>query len=352
MCPYFRTHRATPEGEQNRHPMRHLVPQANEGLSADNDANQVDAIDNLKDDVTMGSSSSGAYETIDQVDEPPPTYDTIRTSDHIRLDIDPYATMLRPIQISQVHLGRPMQSSDSMICLLKGTYTGDKGRKVLVMLPKKDSTHRDFAAKYLEAQIDVVEKMRNTSGIEVPFGFIITQGLRQPVFEQPALLLSDHLRRETTLYENVIPKSKPNNKSIPTVYTGLQTILSGIAVGLSQLHEAGALVYGLDTSSVFVHTENERLIAKLSSFSESSFVRQRDRLAFKEGERDVRRLAPETIDSLKHTSKSDVWVMAILFWEIISGKQPYYNYYDINEAEVAILEGHVPEKPSDCQPKM
>jgi hypothetical protein len=38
-----------------------------------------------------------------------------------------------------------------------------------------------------------------------------------------------------------------------------------------------------------------------------------------QGERDVRRLAPETIDSLEHTCKSDVWVMAILFWEAISG---------------------------------
>ncbi|ELU13923.1 hypothetical protein CAPTEDRAFT_189615, partial [Capitella teleta] len=118
----------------------------------------------------------------------------------------------------------------------------------------------------------------------------------------------------------------------------------------------GALAYGLNTGSVFIHEENGHLIAKLSSFSEASLVRQRDRLDFEmkclQGERDVRRLAPETIDSLEHTCKSDVWVMAILFWEAISGCEPYKAYNNDQEAEAAIMGGSKLEKPTKCAPKM
>ncbi|ELU12363.1 hypothetical protein CAPTEDRAFT_208818 [Capitella teleta] len=192
-------------------------------------------------------------------------------------------------------------------------------------------------------------------GINLQYGdaVIYVYEFRQPVFKHPALLLSDHLKQDKGIYENVTPKSQQMYQNALTVRPDMQSIFIGISNGLAQLHEVGALVYGLNTESVFIHEENGRLIAKLSSFSEASLVRQRDRLDFEMGERDVRRLAPETIDSLEHTCKSDVWVMAILFWEAISGCEPYKAYADDNdEAEAAIVGGLKLEKPMQCAPKM
>ncbi|ELT88622.1 hypothetical protein CAPTEDRAFT_194897, partial [Capitella teleta] len=214
------------------------------------------------------------------------------------------------------------------------------------------SARGDFAAEYLEGQVVTVEKLRNILNIEAPLGFIRQQGLRQPVFKQPVLVLSDHLKKDNLVYENVTPKSQQIYQNAQTVQPDMESIFIGISNGLAQLHAIGALAYGLNTGSVFIHEENGRLIAKLSSFSEASLVRQRDRLDFEMGERDVRRLAPETIDSLEHTCKSDVWVMAILFWEAISGCEPYKAYNNDQEAEAAIMGGSKLEKPAKCAPKM
>ncbi|ELT91319.1 hypothetical protein CAPTEDRAFT_227099 [Capitella teleta] len=309
----------------------------------------------------------GAYETIDPlpVIDPPPEYEEIRLG-----ETEPYSVMMRPIAISDLNLDAS-SNVDSMFCLQKGTLIrkGQPPTNILIMQSETNSTQEQFAAKYLEMQLEIMEKLRNISNIEIPLGFVLQQslsetcrrkfdinstftGFRQPVFKHPAFLLSDHLKKEKVIYENVTPKSQQIYQNAQTVQPDMLSIFIGISNGLAQLHEVGALVYGLNTESVFIHEENGRLIAKLISFSEASLVRQRDRLDIEMGERDVRRLAPETIDSLEHTCKSDVWVMAILFWESISGCEPYKTYADDSDAEAAIVGGSKLEKPMQCAPKM
>ncbi|ELU18482.1 hypothetical protein CAPTEDRAFT_145671, partial [Capitella teleta] len=61
----------------------------------------------------------------------------------------------------------------------------------------------------------------------------------------------------------------------------------------------------------------------------------------------VRRFPPEMVGPPEHTSKSDVWVMAILFWEVISGKEPYDSLSDQEVCE-AILGKIKPENPINC----
>ncbi|ELU04850.1 hypothetical protein CAPTEDRAFT_213230 [Capitella teleta] len=299
---------------------------------------------------------------------------------------EPYSVMMRPISISDLNLSSA-SNIDSMLSLQKGTLNG-KGQPptdIFIMQPKTNLAQEKFTAKYLEGQVETVEKLRNISNIEIPLGYVLQQslsetcrrrfninspftGFRQPVFNQPALLLTDHLKKYEVVYENVAPKSQQMYQNAQSVQPDLQSIFIGISNGLAQLHEVfypsvfgiqcmnfsqiGALAYGLNTRSVFIHKENGRLIAKLSSFSEASLVRQRDKLDLEMGERNVRRLAPEMIDSLEHTCKSDVWVMAILFWESISGFEPYKTYTDDNDAEAAILGGSKLEKPTKCAPKM
>ncbi|ELU03482.1 hypothetical protein CAPTEDRAFT_151988 [Capitella teleta] len=231
-------------------------------------------------------------------------------------------------------------------------FDGRESAEIQLMQPRTNSTQREFASKYLEGQIRIVEKLRKIANIEVPLGFAIQQGLRQPVFEYPALLLSDHLKGGARMYENVDPKLKHTYENLIAYESETKAIFCGISSGLLHLHEAGALLYGLNTRSVLIHKKGEDLIAKLSSFSEAPLVAQRDQMDFAEGKWDVRRLAPETMDSLEHTCKSDVWAMAILFWEIISGCEPFYAFARDNEVEAAIKRGFRMEKPSDCKPKM
>ncbi|ELU06363.1 hypothetical protein CAPTEDRAFT_204983 [Capitella teleta] len=217
---------------------------------------------------------------------------------------------------------------------------------------------RDFAVKYLEGVFEIVEKLKKISNIEVPLGFVQQQGfieiftrnfeinpslagMRQPVLKSPERLLPDHLKNSERIYENT-----------QIFQSDIKAIFCGIANGLAQLHEVGALVNKLNAGSVFLHIENGCLVAKLSSFSEASLVALSDRLDLAKGEREVRRLAPETLDCLEHTSKSDVWVMAILFWEIISGCEPYKGYTNDIEVEAAILGGCKLKKPAECKPNM
>ncbi|ELU13359.1 hypothetical protein CAPTEDRAFT_186033 [Capitella teleta] len=216
----------------------------------------------------------------------------------------------------------------------------------------RNSAQREFAADYLEGQVEIVEQLKSITNIEVPLGFILQEGMRQPVFHNPVLLLSGHLKNYKLICDNFTPGSLEIYENSPRIQSDMQTLFVGISNGLAQLHQVGALAYGLNTESVFVHEENGRLIARLSSFSEASLVRQRDRLDFEMGERDVRRLAPETIDLLEHTCKSDVWVMAILFWEVISGCVPYKAYTDTKEVAAAIMSGLKLDKPAECTPEM
>ncbi|ELT87642.1 hypothetical protein CAPTEDRAFT_201577 [Capitella teleta] len=269
-----------------------------------------------------------------QVVDTPPEYETVETQDEIK-------AVLRLGSLAKV---------DSMLSSRKGTLhdEGQQPMNILILQPK--TTQQEFAAKYLEGQVAIVEQLKNITNIKIPLGFILHQGFRQPVLKLCGLLLSDHLKYDQVIYENA--RSKQLYKNLQTPQSGLQAMFNGIANGLAQLHQVGALAYGLNTQSVFVHEENGRLIAKLSSFSEASLVRQRDRLDFEMGERDVRRLAPETIDSLEHNCKSDVWVMAILFWEAISGHQPYKSYTDDIDVQAAIMDGSKQNKPTKCTPQM
>ena len=64
-------------------------------------------------------------------------------------------------------------------------------------------------------------------------------GLRQPIFEKPEVLLSDHLNMRKRVYENVTPMDQSASKSILGLRlpNGIQEMFCGIATGITQLHE-------------------------------------------------------------------------------------------------------------------
>ncbi|ELT89289.1 hypothetical protein CAPTEDRAFT_213887 [Capitella teleta] len=305
--------------------------------------------------VTVGEAAApgGVYDTIDplRVIDPLPEYKAIETYEEIKLeDTESYLVMMRRISISELNIGSS-QSVDSMLIMQKGTLNVEHQppTNILIVQPQTKSAQEYFAARYLEGQLGIVEELRNISNIEIPLGFVLQQGLRQSVFKQ-LVLLSEHLEKDKLIYANMIPKSQQIYQNARTMQPDLHNIFVGISNGLAQLHEVRALVYGLNTGSVFIHEENGRLTAKLSGFSDASLVRQRDRLDFEMEERDVRRLAPETIASLEHICKSDVWVMAVFFGEITSGRVPYKAFANDMDAEAAILRGLKLEKPAGCTP--
>ncbi|ELU10593.1 hypothetical protein CAPTEDRAFT_208972, partial [Capitella teleta] len=235
--------------------------------------------------VTMGEAAApgGVYDTIDslRVIDPPPEYKAIETYEEIKLeDTESYLVMMRRISISELNIGSS-QSVDSMLIMQKGTLNVEHQppTNILIVQPQTKSAQEYFAARYLEGQLGIVEELRNISNIEIPLGFVLQQGLRQSVFKQ-LVLLSEHLEKDKLIYANMIPKSQQIYQNARTMQPDLHNIFVGISNGLAQLHEVRALVYGLNTGSVFIHEENGRLTAKLSGFSDASLVRQRDRLDF------------------------------------------------------------------------
>ncbi|ELU17128.1 hypothetical protein CAPTEDRAFT_206552, partial [Capitella teleta] len=186
------------------------------------------------------SATGGVYETIDplRVIDPPPEYKAIETYEEIRLvETEQYSVMMRPISISELNLGAS-SNVDSMLSLQKGTLNseGQPPTDILVMQPQTNSARGEFATEYLEGQLVTVEKLRNILNIEAPLGFIRQQGLRQPVFKQPVLVLSDHLKKDNLVYENVTPKSQQIYQNAQTVQPDMKSIFIGISNGLAQLH--------------------------------------------------------------------------------------------------------------------
>ena len=95
---------------------------------------------------------------------------------------------------------------------------------------------------------------------------------------------------------------------------------------------------------------NENMLVQISDFGMSRFLADNEDIytAQKRGKWPMKWYAPESINKLEFTRKSDVWSYGITAWEILQeGEQPYAEW-TAPQAHEAITRGHRMQCPYDC----
>jgi len=119
-------------------------------------------------------------------------------------------------------------------------------------------------------------------------------------------------------------------KSIITLNTKEKWIKEVIS-GLMFLHEKGIIHRDIAARNILVHNN----IAKISDFG---FARQieDDYGKTKTNIGPIKWMAPESIKNKIYSTNSDIWMLGICIYEIMSGKEPYENTKDIYEIAISI----------------
>ena len=87
---------------------------------------------------------------------------------------------------------------------------------------------------------------------------------------------------------------------------------------------------------------------KLSNFGLARFVSDDNYKADKTEPIAIKWAAPEVIMQSTYSTKSDVWSLGVLYWEILSGGQLPYGIMTNEQAAAFVIEGGSLEKPSGC----
>lgn len=114
------------------------------------------------------------------------------------------------------------------------------------------------------------------------------------------------------------------------------------AIGLEYLHENG-YVHRDVKSANFLLTKDDTL--KIADFG---LAKELDETMSTVSKGTVRWMAPEVIEDLKLSKKSDVYSYGVVIWEICTRQRPFESFPSDHAVMTAVCNGERPHIPEDC----
>jgi len=124
-------------------------------------------------------------------------------------------------------------------------------------------------------------------------------------------------------------------------------LVQGIARGVSHLHKHNIVHRDLAARNILLGGNGE---PKITDFGMSRILEKADEGKTKSGVGPVCWMAPESLETMTYSKKSDVWTFGIVVYEIVARREPHADR-DVLEAALAIRDkGLTPNIPDDCPP--
>jgi serine/threonine protein kinase len=170
--------------------------------------------------------------------------------------------------------------------------------------------------------------------------------------------------------------AKDNTLSHPFNIREVVDIMLQVGVGMEYLHEMGIVHRDLKATNILVRRVQGRetkakmryTLAKLTDFGLSKIKENSMTYSYQTPNTGTTRwMAPEMIKAskgkepiqvlndtmnAKYPFRGDVYSFAMVCFEILTGKVPYFEVISPNEVKKKILKGERPELPSYCPPKL
>ncbi|ELT99444.1 hypothetical protein CAPTEDRAFT_172510 [Capitella teleta] len=121
-----------------------------------------------------------------------------------------------------------------------------------------------------------------------------------------------------------------------------------------------AAMYYLESQKYLLHRDvaarnfllTEDMCVKLSDFGRACFVNDDNYQAAKSEKISIKWAAPEVLLNSTYSTKSDVWSIGVVYWEIFSAGARPYTEMSSEQATMYVIEGGRLDKPVGCSPDL